>query len=111
MNNYILSDISLMLGGSAEDNPFETQILIAINTAIQSLIQIGVITDNGFVVFNNTSWDQIPISINDFSKIKEYVYLKTLLLFAPPSNSFLITNYENLIRECEWRMYVEGNHE
>lgn len=39
--------------------------------------------------------------------LKEYIKLKTKILFDPPSTSFLLQSYEDELKDLEWRICSE----
>jgi hypothetical protein len=101
----ILNDIKKMLGISETYTAFDTDIIIIINSVFSQLWQMGVGPVNSYIIFNsNNVWseyidDQIALGL-----IKPYVYLKTRLLFDPPSNTTLTQAIQSNITELEWRI-------
>ena len=77
-----------------------------INGVIFELQQIGVGPEEGYKANEETLWSDI-ITEPRFNMIKEYVTLKTRILFDPPSTSFLLQSYEDELKDLEWRICSE----
>ena len=113
-NESILSSIARMILGSFDDsgsegaNPFETDLIIHINSALSTLTQLGVGSEDGFRVTGAgvTCEDFVGESRDDIEMIKSYVYMKVRLMFDPPQNSFLVDSLEKQCKEFEWRANV-----
>lgn len=110
----ILDTIKQLLGIPVDDDNFDTDVKININAAIFALSQIGVGPINGYIVTSNTQlWnDYIGTSIIKLEGVKNYIYLKTKLIFDPPTNSTTIQAINENLKELEWRMQlaVETNN-
>ena len=105
----ILTSIKKLLGPSAEDEYFDPDIIMHINTVLMDLNQIGVGPEEGFAIEDATAtWDQfVPEAyLPKLNGIKTYVYLKVRLLFDPPSNSAVIESINKQIDKLEWRINV-----
>lgn len=69
------------------------------------LNQLGVgPTDGFYVTGKEEKWMDFIYDRKDLEAVKSYVYLKTRLLFDPPSNAFLVEAIERQIKEFEWRV-------
>lgn len=105
----ILNTIKKLLGVC--DDSFDLDIIACINTAIISLIQIGVGPTEGFVVIDDTQTFEDFCGTNlQLESVKMYIYLKSKLMFDPPSN--ITQTFEKAISEIEWRLNrsVETNN-
>lgn len=104
----ILDTIKKLLGIDPSYTAFDTDIIVGINAAINVMTQLGIGTDVGFVVTSSTDkWsDFLPANV-PLEMAKQYVYLKTKLIFDPPSSSFATESIKNTISEYEWRMNVQ----
>ena len=107
MDNSILDSIKKLLGISLEDDTFDMDVIIHINTVFSILNQLGVGPDGGFSISDNTTtWDEY---INDNKLLNDvitYVYLKTQLIFDPPTTSSVTEAKNKMISELEFRMNV-----
>ena len=90
MDGIIFDDIKKMLGISLEDDGFDTDVLININSALTSLSILGVGPIVRLSINKTTPWASINVNVDDtfFDSVKTYVYLKVRLAFDPPQNSF-----------------------
>lgn len=101
----ILTSIKKMLGIAEEYYHFDYDLIIYINSAFSVLTQLGVGPSKGFVIYDNKKkWDDFIENDNRIEFIKSYVFLKTKLLFDPPSNSSLLEAFKQQIGELEWRI-------
>lgn len=106
MEESILTSIKKMLGISSEDESFDTDIIIHINSVFMILRQMGVGPLLGdFTITNDTAiWSDYLEDKTDLESVKTYIYLKVKMVFDPPVNSSIIEAYNNLIHEYEWRL-------
>ena len=106
----ILVTIRKMIGGDTASTEFDMDLIIAINSAISTLYQLGIEKlrgGEGFSITGETeTWDDLLGEYMHVDLIKGYVYLKTRLLFDPPQNSFLVNSIQDQIKEMEWRITV-----
>ena len=102
----IITDVKQMLGASIYDNSFDVNIVIAINSALAVLSDIGISeADNVCLEIGDTAtWDDLLQGRTDIEYIKSYIYLKVKMLFDPPSSSALLDAYNRQIAEFEWRL-------
>lgn len=106
MENSVLTDVKKMLGLSEEYTDFDTDLLIHINSVLMILGQMGVV-EKGTTIKTTTKWATIVDDLENLEGIKSYMYLKVRMLFDPPSNVGAQTAINEMIREFEWRMFVE----
>lgn len=102
----ILACIKGLIGGIAEDEDhFDRDIIIQINTAFSILTQIGMGPSSGFVVTGDQEeWTDFIGDRQDLEMVKSYVHLKTKLVFDPPQAGYLIDAIKEQIKELEWRI-------
>ena len=104
----ILTSIKKMLGLTEEDTSFDVDIIMAINSALMALTQIGAGPETGFIITDKTAkWSDFIGDRIDLESIKSYVYLKTRLMFDPPSSSYVLEAYERHLSELGWRINVQ----
>lgn len=110
----ILTSMKKMLGGvmGEQVDVFDTDLIIHINSIFMILHQLGVGPAKPFTVKDeSTTWDEFISDRDDIESVKTYMYLKLKLIFDPPTTSFVLTSYENQIKELEWRLNVQvENH-
>lgn len=101
----ILLTVKRLLGIHADDESFDINVVIYINTALSSLCQLGFGPTDGFIVTSeNDTWSDIIGDVKDAEFVKTYVVLKTKLLFDPPTSSAAIEAINRTISELEWRI-------
>ena len=114
MNNEesILDYVKKLLGIQKDYTHFDPDIIYGINAAFAVLTQLGVGPEEGFMVNDYTAkWTDFVSDTARLSLIKEYVCLKTRLLFDPPTSEALIDVMNKSASEYEWRLYIasDGN--
>ena len=107
VEDSILDLTKKALGLDAEYDVFDMDIIMFINNAFSTLHQVGLGKSDGFFITDNTqTWPDFLGGRNDLEMAKTYVYMKTRMLFDPPPTSYLVTAYEKMILETEWRISV-----
>lgn len=112
MNNEesILDYVKKLLGIQKEYTYFDPDVIYGINAAFAVLTQLGVGPEVGFMVSDSSAkWNEFVQDVSQLSLIKEYVCLKTRLLFDPPANNVLLEAYNKTASEYEWRIYVASD--
>lgn len=105
----ILISIKEQLGIDKNYGVFDTPIIAGINSALFALSQIGVGPSAPFSITGETeTWSDFLGERRDLTAVKTYVYIKTRLVFDPPSSSFVIAALENMAKEYEWRLNVQA---
>lgn len=108
MSTSILNDIKHMLGIEPDYDAFDIDIIIDINSVFMILNQLGVGPKETFSITDSTAtWDEFTRGKTDIMAVKTYIYLRTRLMFDPPTNSFTIQAFENQIKELQWRLLVQ----
>lgn len=129
MTNSILLTVKKMLGIAEEYHAFDIDILTNINAVFLSLNQFGIgpqlpfqlplmsnsNTDNDEFGDENEEDPTVTATWDDFlgdqkeylAGVQTYVYLRTRLLFDPPTNSFLVDAIQKQCEELEWRFTIQ----
>ena len=104
----ILSSIKKQLSGINEDEvQFDSEIIMAINSTLAILTQLGVGPPQGFSISDkNSMWEDFIGANKKLEFVKTYVYLKVKLLFDPPLSSAAIDSIKQSIDEYSWRISV-----
>lgn len=103
----ILVYVKKLLGIQSDYNHFDPDIIYGINAAFAVLTQLGVGPESGFSISDDsTKWDEFVPDTTRLSLIKPYVYLKTKMLFDPPSSNVLTDSINKTISEYEFRLNV-----
>lgn len=101
----ILETTKQLVRVSPEDEVFDTEIILAINTVFSDLNQLGVGPDVVFQIEGKEEqWDAFTDGNNALNAVKSYMGNRVRLLFDPPTTSFGILALEKQIKEHEWRL-------
>lgn len=109
MEESILDSVKRFVGIEPDDEVFDQELLVLINSVFMTLQQIGVgpqeelfhIEDRGAV------WSDYIEDPNTLPMIKPYISIKVRLIFDPPSSSALDQALRQEIAEYEWRMNLK----
>lgn len=106
----ILTSIKKLLGPSEDDTSFDQDIIIHINSVFMVLNQLGIGPPEGFSIADNTAtWETYLGTNKNLESVKTYVYLKTRIVFDPPTSSTLLDALTRNISELEWRLQVAAD--
>jgi hypothetical protein len=114
LEQSILKSTKKVLGVADDDTSFDLDIITHINTAFSILTDLGVGPQGGFVIEDEEAeWPDYFPNEDDpaklkvqLSKVKTVVFLRTKLLFDPPTVSYLLDSTKEQLREAEWRLNV-----
>lgn len=107
MEDSILKTLRGLLVGNIEDTSFDMDLIFAINAALSNLTQIGVGPKEGFrITGEDETWEDFLADEILLEQVKEYVQLRTRLIFDPPSSSAVMEAYAKEIAEREWRINI-----
>ena len=107
LEESILNCIKRMLGPSYDDNSFDTDIIIHINSTFTTLRQLGVGPEKGYrISSSDNKWSEFVRDEEMLDSVKTYIYLKVKLVFDPPLNGTLYDAFERQTKELEWRLNV-----
>lgn len=111
MEDSILLTIKKLLGIHSEYDVFDMDVMVNINSAINSLYQLGY-GDGNFVVRDESAlWSEYLRNHSDLHFIEQYIYLKVRLVFDPPSSSAVLDAMKQQVQELEWRINVQVDPE
>ena len=109
MTDSIVVSIKKMLGLDDEYTPFDTDVIIHINTAFMTLCQMGIGPKEGFTVTDyDQTWDEFLTNKVMLGGVKTWVYLQVKMLFDPPTNSFVMDAYKTQAEQILWRLNVQA---
>lgn len=103
-----------MLGISEEDDSFDTDIIMYINTALADLVRLGVGPSSGFMIEDKYSeWtDFVPYErFMKLAGLVTYVYQRVKLVFDPPTSSAVIAAMKEQNDKFEWNLNVTAESE
>lgn len=103
----ILDSIKKACGIHHEDDVFDTDIIMAINSEFSTLAQIGCGPEDGFEIEDNTTeWSEFLGANKLINNVKSFIFLRTQIMFDPPASSFALTAKQNMAQEYLWRINV-----
>lgn len=107
MEQSILKSTKKTLGIGDDDPSFDLDIITHINSAFSTLHDMGVGPEEGFAIEDeDPEWGEFLDDTIKLSKVKTVVFLRTRLLFDPPTSSFLLDSIQRQLQEAEWRLNV-----
>lgn len=107
MEESILTSIKLLCGVPEEQEAFDQEIMIHINTAFNVLFQLGVGPKDPFKITGaDETWSEFIEDNDRIEMVRQYIYLKVRLIFDPPSNTSVAEAFRKQADELEWRLNV-----
>lgn len=103
----ILDSVKKYLGITVDYTQFDPDIIMATNMALYSLWTLGIgPKESAYRITDRTAlWTDI-VPDRTIEMVQAFICLRVKLLFDPPTNSFLVENMKEQIREFEFRMMV-----
>lgn len=106
MNDNILASIKKINNIAEDDDSFNQDLILYINSALMTIMQEWHGMDHAFRVEDGTeTWDELLGEDTDYEGVKELIGLKVRLIFDPPSNSAVLQAINDQIKDLEWRLY------
>lgn len=108
----VLSSVKKLIGISEDDESFDLDIMLNINSAISTLYQLGVIKQPYTITSKDDTYsDLLPGGSDDvINQIKMYLVYKTRLGFDSSTlSSSTIEVIKEMIKETEWRLMISFN--
>jgi hypothetical protein len=109
----ILQTTKTSLGLAFDYTPYDNEIIIAINSVLANLNQLGIGPDGGMSIDGyDQTWDDFLVRVDEtvadprLAHCKSYMHLKVKMLFDPPSVGYLVDANAKMIEEAEWRIMV-----
>jgi hypothetical protein len=105
----ILTSVKKLLGLSEDDDSFDQDILIHINSAIFTLQQLGIGPDEIFEVTSKdeTFEDYLGEKTKQYQSVRLYLYYKTRLGFDPPTSATVTDSLNANVAELEQRLMYQ----
>lgn len=108
VRNSILLSVKKSLGINPDMTQFDPDIIMCINSALNNLTQLGVKPANGFSISSDEEeWGQLIGDEQRLNLVKSYVFLKTKMIFDPPTIGGLLNAHQEQIKELEWRINAQ----
>lgn len=110
MEESILLTVKKMLGLGPDFDCYDLDIIIYINSTLATLQNIDVGPKQGFHITGDLeTWSDFLTDEVLLEHAKTYIYLKTRVLFDPPSSSFVLDAINKSIEELEWRLNIRAD--
>ena len=107
MEESILKTIKQLIGCPDDFEQFDLDLIVHINSAFATLTQLGVGPKEGYRITGaDNAWSEFEDNVQKLSLIKDYVYIKTRLLFDPPTSGSLMDSLKEQHKEMECRLYI-----
>lgn len=102
----ILNSVKKLLGIPIDLHEFDPDIIMNINAAMFTLRQIGVGSEEGFMITGEeeTYEDFLGEGNKEIPQVKMYLFYKTKLSFDPPTSGMVIECMKESIQEAECRL-------
>lgn len=105
MEKSILKTIRQMIGPSASYEVFDTDLIININAAFSRLCQLGIGPSKPFKITDDTDeWSDFMDEDEMPEEVKQYIYLKTRMIFDTPASGTVSNAFQAQIDMLEWTM-------
>lgn len=109
VTDSILTSTKKLLGLMSDYTAFDSDIIMHINAALQTLRQIGVGPKYGFIIHDDTSTyqDLLGDNVDRLSSVKLFIYYRVRLGWDPPQSSSVLSSMKELLAEETWRLNAE----
>lgn len=108
MSGSILNETKHVLGLSADDDSFDTTIIMHINTYLAHLAQLGVGPVLGFEIADETAtWEDFVDQGPLLNSVKSYIALRVRNLFDPLPTGFGQQSMDRQVEEMTFRILSE----
>lgn len=106
----ILDSVKRYIPIDVEEDHFDFDVILHINSVFSILHQMGVGPETTFSISDSkTTWNDFTED-DDYNEVKTYVCLKVKMIFDPPTNSNVLAAMERQISELEWRLNVSASN-
>lgn len=107
MTDSIFESVKKVVGLLGDDDSFDEDLLLHINSVVSTLRQLGLSIQADFYVRDDVqTWRDLLGEFRDLDLVKSYMTMKVRLMFDPPSSSFGLKSMEEMVKEYEWRINV-----
>ena len=111
MIDSVLLSTKQMLGISPEDTSFDVNVIMSINTALTTLMDLGLTeVEDQIIIDDDMTWGDLLGGRTDIEYVKTYVYQKVKMIFDPPTSTAAIDAMQRSISELEWRICNNGRN-
>lgn len=112
--DFVLDSIKDALNICGEHFVFDPQIKMHINSIFSTLHQMGAGPSAGFrVETGEETWSEFSSDSILIGLVKDYIFMRTKIVFDPPTSSFVLDALQKNADELAWRIncYVDPGTE
>ncbi len=110
INDSILDTIKKQLGAEPEYDTFDSELIPQINSTLMVLHQLNVGPAVPVLIEDSsTTWGDLVDDPVVAGFVETYVYLKTKLVFDPPTSATVLASLKESIAEFENRILYEAD--
>lgn len=107
----ILTDVKAFVGIVEEDESFDKQIIMCINSVFSSLTQVLAGKDEHFYITDKSAQWEHYVSDYKIDWIKMNVCMNVKKMFDPPTNATVMQAINDVAAETQWRAYIDADNE
>jgi hypothetical protein len=109
IEDSILLSVKKLIGYDEDYDAFDIDLIILINSYISQLVQMGIGPSNGYKIESKEDlWTDFIGESKVLEHVKEFIFIKTRIIFDPPVNSAVLSALKDVAEEAKWRAYVEA---
>lgn len=105
MIDSILESVKKVIGLTAEDDHFDEDLIMHINSEFDFLKQLGVSEEDFAIEDDSAEWGDYLPDDNSLNVVKTYICLRIRKIFDPPTGGLLTALNEEIDR-YEWKLNV-----
>lgn len=109
MEESILITIKKMIGFDKDYDYFDQDLIVQINSCFAILSDLDLGPEDGFhITGKDEKWSEYTFTPSYIGMVKNYIYIKTKLVFDRPETSYAIESLTKMAAELEWRLHMES---
>ena len=109
MEESILITIKKMIGFDKDYDYFDTDLIVQINSCFSILGDLDLGPEEGFFITGEQQkWSEFIFTPSYLGMIKNYIFIKTKLVFDRPETAYAIQSLTKMAEELEWRLHMES---
>lgn len=109
LGDSILATIKKMLGLEDNYSPFDSEIIVYINSALMTLQQLNVGPKEGFAIKDySEKWSDFLTNAVNLNGVQQYIAYRVRIGFDPPNNASVLSSLKEQCAELEWRLNVQS---
>lgn len=107
VNDSILDTIKCQLGDEPDNDSFDRELIPQINAVLMILHQLNVGPKIPIMIEDSsTTWGELVSDPRIEGLVETYVYLKTRMIFDPPTSTSVMEATKSMIAELESRILL-----